>query len=233
MFFVIPFLWYLAVVSQAPAGIAQGCWRDTSCTGPSTPAFPGVWDKYNYSPSSRMVSPKTFYAPNAACVVFDYPGIVTLAGNRTQLVFDFGQEVAGIVTVTYSAQGAGSLGPAFTEAKNWTGEYSDDFNGSFNPDGAIYGDITSTTESSYTLPDAMLRGGFRYMTLISETSTNISINVLNVTCEIAYRPAWSNLRAYQGYFYSSDDLLNQIWYSGAYTLQTNAIHAAMAEHSQF
>jgi hypothetical protein len=76
------------------------------------------------------------------------------------------------------------------------------------------------------MPDAMLRGGFRYMTLFSEASTNISINVLNVTCEIAYQPAWSNLRAYQGYFYSSDDLLNQIWYSGAYTLQTNAIHPA-------
>jgi hypothetical protein len=226
MFCAIPFLWYLVVVSQAPVGAAQGCWRDTACTGPSTAAFPGVWDKYNYSPASRTVLSKTYYAPNAAGVVSDYPGIATLTGNGTQLIFDFGKEVAGLVTVTYSAQGIGSLGLAFTEAKNWTGEYSDDSNGSFNPDGAIYGDVTSTSESSYTMPDVMLRGGFRYLTLFSETSTNISINVLSVTCEIAYQPAWSNLQAYQGYFYSSDDLLNQIWYSGAYTLQTNAIPRA-------
>jgi hypothetical protein len=118
MFFVIPFLWYLAVLSQAPLGAAQGCWRDTSCTGPSTAAFPGVWDKYIYSPSSRTVLPKTFYASNAAGVVSDFPGNTTLTEDSTQIIFDFGQEVAGIVTVTYSAQGAGSLGLAFTEAKN-------------------------------------------------------------------------------------------------------------------
>lgn len=33
----------------------------------------------------------------------------------------------------------------------------------------------------------------------------------------------ANLRAYQGYFHSSDELLNKIWYSGAYTLQTNNV----------
>ncbi len=77
------------------------------------------------------------------------------------------------------------------------------------------------------MPDAKLRGGFRYLTLFSESSSsNFSINIQDITVEIAYQPAWSNLRAYQGYFSCSDDLLNRIWYSGAYTLQTNAIPPA-------
>jgi hypothetical protein len=71
------------------------------------------------------------------------------------------------------------------------------------------------------MPDSKMRGGFRYLTLFS--SGNVQIQLLYITCEISFAPAWSNLRAYGGYFDSSDSLLNKIWYSGAYTLQTNAI----------
>jgi hypothetical protein len=149
--------------------------------------------------------------------------MTTLQSNGSHIIFDFEKEVAGIVTITYSAQGTGSMGLAFTEAKNWTGDWSDSSNGSFNPDGALYVNITTTEESKYTMPDPKLRGGFRYLTLFSETLSDVFINILNITVEIAFQPAWPNLRAYQGYFSCSDDLLNRIWYSGAYTLQTNAI----------
>ena len=33
----------------------------------------------------------------------------------------------------------------------------------------------------------------------------------------------SDLRAYPNYFYSDDQLINRIWYAGAYTVQTNII----------
>ncbi|KAH8908913.1 Six-hairpin glycosidase [Coniochaeta sp. PMI_546] len=36
-------------------------------------------------------------------------------------------------------------------------------------------------------------------------------------------PSQSNGRAYSGYFYSSSNLLNRIWYAGAYTLQLSTI----------
>ncbi|TKA77205.1 hypothetical protein B0A55_02579 [Friedmanniomyces simplex] len=69
-----------------------------------------------------------------------------------------------------------------------------------------------------------LRGGFRYLTLFLLTnSTDTTLDVGDVACEIGFQPTWSNLRAYQGYFHSNDDELNKIWYSGAYTLQTNAV----------
>ena len=116
------------------------------------------------------------------------------------------------------------------EAQNWTGECSGSSNGSCNPDGALYGNITTTAKANYTMPNDKMRGGFRYLTLFSVTNTTragyngtFEINLLEIQVEVSFQPAWSNLRAYGGYFYSNDDLLNEIWYAGTYTLQTNAI----------
>ena len=218
---------------------AAGCWRDTPCTGPSSASFPGPWDQFNYSPTSRTVTPvKILSSSNAP--LSDFPGPTALRGNGSLLVFDFGKEVAGIVTITYAARGQGSLGLAFTEAKNWTGEYSDGTNGfyDFVSEGAIYGNVTSTPEANYTMPVDKLRGGFRYLSVFSVVDfsddavdkNHIEVDIHDVSLEIGYQPSWPNLRAYQGYFSSSDDLLNKIWYAGAYTLQTNAIPPATGRH---
>lgn len=73
------------------------------------------------------------------------------------------------------------------------------------------------------MPDLKLRGGFRYLTLFLVTNGTTTMKISDVNLEISFQPTWSNLRAYQGYFHSDDDTLNKIWYSGAYTLQTNAV----------
>jgi hypothetical protein len=202
---------------------AQTCWRDTTCTGPTAAAFPGTWDQYNFSPTSRTVTPVKILNSDTS-FLSNYPGTAQLSGNGSQLVFDFGQEVGGILTITYGAAGTGTLGAAFTEAKNFTGENSDSSNGNFHTDGALYASFTTSPELNYTMPVDRLRGGFRYLTLfIANGSSTTEVSIQDITVEIAYAPTWSNLRAYQGYFYSSDDLLNRIWYSGAFTLQTNNI----------
>jgi hypothetical protein len=206
---------------------AAGCWRNSNCAyGPSGPSFSGTWDKYNYSPTSRTISPITIYSTTfTELSSFPPPSPAVLSGNGSTLIFDFGKEVAGIITVTYTAQGSGQMGLAFSESRNWAGQWSDDSN-SFNTiDGAIYTTIAATSSGTYTMPDAKLRGGFRYLTLFTTTSSTISISISNIALEISYAPTWSNLRAYGGYFYSSDDLLNRIWYAGAYTLQTTSIAA--------
>ncbi|CAG8971491.1 hypothetical protein HYALB_00002075 [Hymenoscyphus albidus] len=211
----------LAMASN-PVG---GCWRDTPCTGPATAAFPGSWDKYNYSPTSRTLAPAKIYSATKQYIA-DYPFPLNFKGNNQILIFDFGVETGGIVHINYAARGSGQLGLAFSEARNWTGTDSDSTNGSFQPDGAIYADITPTTEANYTMPIDKIRGGFRYLTVFTKSNNaagHIEVDISDIYVEIGYQPAWSNLRAYQGYFSSSDDLLNKIWYAGAFTLQTNAI----------
>lgn len=207
---------------------AAGCWRNTNCDyGPSSPAFAGPWDKYNYSPTSRIILPGTIYSPNFTFISSFPPTTpATLSGNGSTLIFDFGLEVAGLITLTYTATGSGSIGLAFSEAKNWTGQWSDHSNNFNSIDGALYFNISSSSETqTYTMPDAQLRGGFRYLTLFTLTDSDVEVMIENITLEISFAPTWSDLRAYQGYFSTSDELLNRIWYSGAYTLQTTSIPA--------
>ena len=193
---------------------ADTCWRDTPCTGPAQPSFPGTWETNNFSPSTRIVRP---------------------VSNQTierATIYDFGKEVGGIVTARFKATGSGDLYMAFSEAKNWTGRYSDDSNGAFNTDGQGHADgalliqvdnTDSTQFQTYTVPDAQMRGGFRYLTLYRSEGFTFTLDSVDISCELSFQPEWSNLRAYGGYFNSNDELLNKIWYAGAYTLQTNAV----------
>lgn len=171
-----------------------------------------------------------------------------LKGNGSQLVLDFGQEVGGLVTLKYNLKGGGDgdgddddndderkrdagtarLGLAFAESSDFIGQWSDASNGAFQgQDGAIYTDLDNKGDSTYTMPDASLRGGFRYLTVFlvaeGDDHSDLSVTIHNVTLDIAFQPTWPNLRAYQGYFECDDPALNRIWYAGAYTLQTNAV----------
>ncbi|TIA41438.1 Six-hairpin glycosidase [Aureobasidium pullulans] len=216
-----------ALVGFGTSAQAQSCWGNLTCTGPLDAAFPGEWSTNIFAPSSRTVAPTSILSLANASVISAWPGPAHIAGNGSALVFDFGKEVGGLATITYTAQGSGALGLAFSEAKNYIGLWSDSSNGKFAPgggDGAIYDNFTTAGNHTYTMHKAHLRGGFRYLTLFlitNETSSTIDINTISL--EIGFQPTWSNLQAYQGYFHSSDDDLNKIWYSGAYTLQTNAV----------
>jgi hypothetical protein len=137
---------------------------------------------------------------------------------------DFGREVGGIVSLSYSSSGSGSLGLAFTEASTWIGEWSDASNGKFaGRDGALYANFSTAGNGTYVMPDKVMRGGFRYMTVFLITDTATTVSISDIELEISFQPTWPNLRAYQGYFHSDDELLNRIWYAGAYTLQTNSV----------
>jgi len=65
------------------------------------------------------------------------------------------------------------------------------------------------------------------LTIVSTAVSSVSIS--NVSCTISFMPHVANMRDYSGYFYASDpvfhdkDFLTKIWYSGAYTVQTNTV----------
>jgi hypothetical protein len=204
--------------------VAQICWKNTVCSGPPNTAFPGKWESNIFAPSSRIVSPKSTLSPQNLDIVSQFSGAGELAGNGSHLILDFGVEVGGLVSFKYNSTGEGAVGLAFTEAKNWIGEWSDSSNGGFKkPDGAIYANISAAGSGTYTMPDKFLRGGFRYLTLFLITNSTTTVQLSDINLEIGFQPTWSNLKAYQGYFHSNDELLNRIWYSGAYTLQTNSV----------
>ena len=150
----------------------------------------------------------------------------TLQGNGSTVVFDFGVEVGGIVTLNYTSTGGGALGLAFPRTNS--GILQEPNTSDDAPEGlrgALYANFTEAGEGSYSVPDENMRAGFRYMVvfLLADCPTDVSIE--GVSLEIGFQPTWSNLRAYQGYFFSDDELLNRIWYSGAYALQVEAMPA--------
>lgn len=205
---------------------AQSCWRNTPCSDIQTASFPGEWDADIFAPSSRTATPSILLDTASGKQINTWPSQANLGSTQTSVVFDFGIEVGGIVTIDYtvsSVVGSNAIGLAFTEAKDWIGSRSDNTSGSSTgSDGALFTSFSDTGDFTYVMPDDKLRGGFRYMTLFLQ-SDQASVSIHNVSLEIAFQPTWSNLRAYQGYFHSNDDLLNKIWYSGAYTLQTDAV----------
>lgn len=213
----------LSILTLATGAFAS-CWRNSSCTGPSSPSFPGPWDSNNYAPDSRSIQPKFILSLPNGEYISSYPDdSAPLSTSDIGLVFDFGIEVGGILTIEYTASRPNlTLGLAFTEAKDYIGRKSDNSNGGTGADGALSATL-SEGEGRYTMPDAKLRGGFRYLTLFLEGEDGGTFAIKDITLEISYQPTWPNLRAYQGYFHSSDNLLNRIWYAGAYTLQTNSV----------
>lgn len=221
-----PILLVLANAATAAKNV-KACWRNSTCDSLLEPAFTGPWDKYNFAPSSRFVAPRTLLALPDGALVGDYDAEgITIGADSAGAVFDFGLEVGGIISFDYSLTAPitnGSIGLAFTEAKDYIGRKSDNSNGGTGQDNALVFALNGTQEGQLTMPDISLRGGFRYLTVFVIASADMCVLVRNVKLEISFQPTWPNLRAYQGYFYSSEELLSRIWYSGAYTLQTNSV----------
>jgi hypothetical protein len=89
--------------------LAQFCWKNTTCSGPTSAAFSGVWDNNIFAPSSRIVSPASILSSTGEAIS-SFSGTATLStSNTTLLVFDFGIEVGGLVTLNYSATGPAAV----------------------------------------------------------------------------------------------------------------------------
>jgi hypothetical protein len=91
---------------------------------------------------------------------------------------------------------------------------------------------TPLKEGKFTQTIGEQRGGFRYLTLVA--NSNGTVSIADVGVEITFMPHWDDLHAYTGYFFARDehfddvDFLTRLWYSGAYTVQTNTIDSHQA-----
>ncbi|KAF2022433.1 glycoside hydrolase family 78 protein [Aaosphaeria arxii CBS 175.79] len=217
---------------------AASCWRDTICSTQTEASFPGRWEANIYSPQSRTLSPQSILISSDKGTDSPYSTDekTLLNRSRSEAVFDFGIEAGGVIAFDYESKGGNSrkFGLAFTEARDFIGRVGDSSRADSKKepgDGALLVDATKGS-GHYVLPTAQLRGGFRYLTVYLDSALQDSSFVIsNVTVEISFQPTWSNLRAYGGYFHSNDELLNKIWYAGAYTVQTNSVSGSHGRNS--
>jgi hypothetical protein len=195
------------------------------CSQQSDPEFyPILANSYILAPAARTLVPVAIEAihgqvTSAGAVLTG--GTTILQGQGSYVVFDFGKEVGGIASLQFgkASDSSQSLAMAFSESLLYAGMTSDDSSGGNAPDGSL--PISVTPNGSYVVPTQSLRGGFRYLTVGLTTAG--SVELTGVSLQFTAAPTMADLRDYAGGFYSNDDLLNRIWYAGAYTVQMDTI----------
>ncbi|KAI0752003.1 Six-hairpin glycosidase [Fomes fomentarius] len=203
-----------------------------TCVGASAPA--GPWDTFNYAPNSRTVRPTAIKEVSGSIKNPQHltsNGRATLVGNGAWVALDFGIEVGGLISLNFDkVSNASSIALSFTESPIFISPITSD-DSSYPSANQSYDGVLKVppplSTGFWTQPAATLRGGFRYLTIVS--TSNDPVTISNVTCAISFAPHISDLRDYSGYFYASDpvfhdrNFLTKLWYAGAYTVQTNVV----------
>ena len=217
---------FLSLAMIAVAALAAGPAPSASAATPVTPTgvSKAALDDLNYSPTSRTVKPTAVHSTSGSVanpqnVLSGQP--TRLSGSQAAITLDFGKEVGGLATLSFgiTSDSGRRVGLAFSESSLYAGTNSDRSSGRDGEDGALY--ATASANGTYTMPTARLRGGFRYLTVFLDTSGWVDLK--GVSLDFTAAPGKTNPADYANYFHSSDDLLNRIWYAGAYTVQLNTI----------
>jgi hypothetical protein len=221
-------------------------------TDPSYTPRPGDWRPYVLAPAGHTVRPVSVLTSVAreGRIEGDPRNALKADGRTVRLVgaadragsplltLDFGKEVAGRVTVT--GTGTGTLHACFSESRRYMAEAPDDNGGEgkIAPGcdtaniwngfpGQPYTQDTDSHQLTLNAPDPQIRGGFRYLTLFLDGPGRIDVD--GVSADFTAAPLQKNPSAYRGHFLSSDNLLNKIWYAGAYTVQIDTSMAGTAK----
>ena len=189
-----------------------------ACLSLLSAAASSPWDAYNLSPSTRTISVGSGDVP------------VTLKPSSPSALFDFGKEVGGEIVISVGAvSGAPRLSFAFSESTYYVTN-SDNSNGGSGNDGAFSISSVIVPNTNYSLPQAQLRGGFRFLRvfLTQGGAADCSVQLLQITLLFTPAPLMSDPSKYANYFFCSDDLINRVWWSGAYTVQLSTIDPKQA-----
>jgi hypothetical protein len=202
-----------------------------------TPAFPGPWDHYNFSPTSRTQYPVRIFRTTGivenennlldfkSTILHSLPAsnCIEHSDLYSSITLDFGKEVCGPVSLrTGKTSTQQTVAFAYAESSQWVGFDSDNatslresvFDGHF--------EFQIGPNETYTVPLEKQRGGYRYLTIFTKTP-DATLEIQEVSANFTSMPHWVNLRAYPSYFYCNDDLLNRLWYAAAYTNQISTL----------
>lgn len=184
-----------------------------------------AYSNYILASSARTLIPATVYQsfgsvtnPQNLC---DSTEATTIFSGIASVTYDFHKNIAGIVTLEVeSALSAGAqLGVTFSESSLWISNLSSDATADSGLDATLWFTVDGVG-GEYTSVPAQGRGGFRYLTLVSNSTDSITLRSVSVNYTAA---PTQDLQAYTGYFHCNDELINRIWYAGAYTVQLATI----------
>ena len=213
------------VVLTATATPSQAATPSLAATLPTWPANPN-WQALVPAPTSDSVRPVSIARTSGSVT---NPGALTQGTGSTVLttsstsspatvVVDFGKEVGGTPFATVSSSGSETLRIATSEALSFLTANS---SGVYNNDNGSAINLAVNGARTYT---GSLRGGFRFAAIQLTTTGTLTLTAAGVNFK-AYR---ATADKYQGWFMSSDDQLNRMWYAGAYTAQMDMVPTGVA-----
>jgi hypothetical protein len=191
------------------------------------------WQRYVLGPRTTDVRPVAVTAVSGAV---DNPralvtgrGVTTLThaagGPAPVITIDYGVDVGGIPYLAVSAAAGGpALRASFSESRRFADEDGDN-NGEgpccgIAPPGAEprrWNEWTPTGPG--VLRTQYQQGGERYERITLTTPGTVTLTRVGID----YKPFLGTPDRYDGWFLSSDDTLNRIWYAGAHTIQLNMV----------
>jgi hypothetical protein len=144
---------------------------------------------------------------------------VPSGGQPAAIVLDFGKEVGGTpyITVSASTPASNTVRVSTSEALRFLTTST----GAFTNDNGSQINFTVTGPQRYT---GGLRGGFRFAAIELRTAGTVSLTAAGVN----FRAFRAGPDRYQGWFMSSDDQLNRMWFAGAYTTQMDMVPTGVA-----
>lgn len=184
------------------------------------------YDEYILAPSSRTIYPASLHRANGTVTnaqsLVGVPsssssssanGSAVFRGNSS-VTFDYAKNIGGIVSVTVGAVSAppAILGLTYTESSFWINGAASDATSDAGLDSPVW--LRVDGPGTYTVAREYDRGGFRYLSIVSNSSGTVEVQSVAVNFTAAPE---QDLREYTGYFHSDDELLNRIWYAGEYT----------------
>lgn len=183
------------------------------------------YSEYILTPRSRTLVPAQVYkvngtVKNAAALAGTggVSGVATFTGPSA-VTYDFGKNVAGIVSFTTGAvDGPGeAIGFGFSESSLYISSEGSDATELVGIDELLWFPVSAGT--FIAADKAHERGGFRYLSLYHNTSGSTDVTNLTVHFTAIPQVADDELGKYTGYFHCDDDKVNRVWYAGAYTCE--------------
>lgn len=187
------------------------------------------YEEYILAPATRDLVPERVYQVSGS--ISDPSAVTHAEGGKatfhgvSSVTYDFGRNIAGIVSVAVSRVSSPDafIGVTFSESSAWISHEACDATADTGLDSPLWFPV-GHGPGRYTAEKKHNRGAFRYLTLITNTSATVVVDSVRVNFTAA---PTQNLRAYKGYFHCDDELLNRIWYAGAYTNQLCTIDPSM------
>lgn len=200
-----------AKLSRHPIG-ASGAWRNYLLDSPNPYVYPAGVEVQGTGSGAAVGDPAGLGGVGGAVTTITSTG----PGNPYEIV-DMGRETGGKVEIGVTANSGVPIQVGYAESRRFAFAGGDINHGSQgrSDDPSSRVDVLPAAPGVYVLRG--VRGAERYLRFQLNGAGSVGIDYVRILVN-HLRPSVGD---YVGHFLSSDDLLNRIWYAGAYTLNVD------------